>query len=327
MVKNKHLTEMVILLTTNLPKQGFTEMSEHTVVMPEKHKFTPEELMELLPDADFLISTFDYKVTDEMMEMAKNLKAIINFGVGFNNVDIAAAKRRGIPVTNTPIPVIEPTAEHAFTLMLAVSHRVAELDRRMREPNSDIEFGVMMNLGVAIYGKTLGIIGMGNIGSAVARRAAACGMKILYNKRHRLDPDVEHQYNATYVDVETLLKESDYVSLHCPYTPETHHIIDEHALSIMRDNAILINTARGACVDEAALVRALQSRKLFGAGLDVYEFEPRLTPELYKLNNVVLSPHIGTGTIDARIEMCHNCNRNINHFLAGEIDKMEIVNR
>lgn len=317
---------MNILLTTNLPREGFTEMSSHNVIMPEKHKFTPEEFLELIPEADFIISTFDYKITREMIMAGSKLKAIINFGVGFNNVDLKAASERNLIVTNTPLPVIEPTAEHAFTLMLAVSHRVAELDRRMRMPNSDIEFGVMMNLGVAIYGKTLGIIGMGNIGKSVARRASACGMKILYNKRHRLSPEEEKEYNATFVEVDELLRNSDYVSLHCPYTPETHHIIDEQAFAKMKDGAILINTARGACVDEAALVRALQNHKLFGAGLDVYEFEPKLTPELYTLDNVVLSPHIGTGTIDARIEMCHNCCRNIQYFLDGEYPKMDRVN-
>lgn len=317
---------MNILITTKLPREGFTEMANHYVIMPEKHKFTPEEFLALIPEADFIISTFDYKITREMIMAGTNLKAIINFGVGFNNVDLKAAGERNLIVTNTPLPVIEPTAEHAFTLMLAVSHRVAELDRRMRMPNSDIEFGVMMNLGVAIYGKTLGIIGMGNIGKSVARRASACGMKILYNKRHRLTPEEEKEYNATFVEVDELLRNSDYVSLHCPYTPETHHIIDEQAFQKMKDGAILINTARGACVDEAALVRALQSRKLFGAGLDVYEFEPKLTPELYTLDNVVLSPHIGTGTIDARIEMCHNCCRNIQYFLDGKYEKMDRVN-
>lgn len=317
---------MNILITTKLPREGFTEMANHYVIMPEKHKFTPEEFLALIPEADFIISTFDYKITREMIMAGTNLKAIINFGVGFNNVDLKAAGERNLIVTNTPLPVIEPTAEHAFTLMLAVSHRVAELDRRMRMPNSDIEFGVMMNLGVAIYGKTLGIIGMGNIGKSVARRASACGMKILYNKRHRLTPEEEKEYNATFVEVDELLRNSDYVSLHCPYTPETHHIIDEQAFLKMKDGAILINTARGACVDEAALVRALQNRKLFGAGLDVYEFEPKLTPELYTLDNVVLSPHIGTGTIDARIEMCHNCCRNIQYFLDGKYEKMDRVN-
>lgn len=317
---------MNILITTKLPREGFTEMANHYVIMPEKHKFTPEEFLALIPEADFIISTFDYKITREMIMAGTNLKAIINFGVGFNNVDLKAAGERNLIVTNTPLPVIEPTAEHAFTLMLAVSHRVAELDRRMRMPDSDIEFGVMMNLGVAIYGKTLGIIGMGNIGKSIARRASACGMKILYNKRHRLTPEEEKEYNATFVEVDELLRNSDYVSLHCPYTPETHHIIDEQAFLKMKDGAILINTARGACVDEAALVRALQSRKLFGAGLDVYEFEPKLTPELYTLDNVVLSPHIGTGTIDARIEMCHNCCRNIQYFLDGKYDKMDRVN-
>ena len=317
---------MNILLTTKLPIEGFTSISEHNIIMPENAKFTPDELTARLADADILLSTFDYKITAEMIASAPNLKLITNFGVGFNNVDIAAARDRGIPVTNTPGPVIEPTAEHAFTLMLAICHRTAELDRRMRQPNSDIEFGVMNNLGIAIYGKTLGIIGMGNIGQSIAGRAVACGMKIIYNNRRRLPEEIERRYNAQYVDLETLLRTSDFVSLNLPYTPDSHHIINEDTLSMMKQGAVLINTARGAHIDEAALVRHLRNGHLYGAALDVYEFEPKVTPELLELDNVVLSPHIGTGTIDGRIAMCHCCCDNINWFLRGEHDKMNRVN-
>jgi lactate dehydrogenase-like 2-hydroxyacid dehydrogenase len=210
--------------------------------------------------------------------------------------------------------------------MLAICHRTAELDRRMRQPNSDIEFGVMNNLGIAIYGKTLGIIGMGNIGQSIAGRAVACGMKIIYNNRRRLPEEIERRYNAEYVDLETLLRTSDFVSLNLPYTPDSHHIINEDTLSMMKQGAVLINTARGAHIDEAALVRHLRSGHLYGAALDVYEFEPHVTPELLELDNVVLSPHIGTGTIDGRIAMCHCCCDNINWFLHGEHHKMNRVN-
>lgn len=315
-----------VLVTTRLPREGFTRLDHYNLMIPSEPKFTPEDLMKLLPEADILIPTFDYQVTAAMIDVAQRLKLIANFGVGFNNVDIAAASARGIIVTNTPQPVIEPTAEHAFTLMLAISHRTAELDRRMRQPNSDIRFGVMDNLGIAIYGKTLGIIGMGNIGRSLAGRAAACGMKIIYHNRHRLPPEVETRCNATYTDIDTLLKTSDYVSLNMPYTPESHHIIDERALSMMKKGSVLINTARGACVDEEALVRYLNNGHLYGAALDVYEHEPKVSEGLLKADNVVLSPHIGTGTIDGRLAMCECCTDNILNFDAGRQEVMDRVN-
>lgn len=315
-----------ILITTRLPREGFSRLAGYNLTLPTEPKFTPAELMERLPDADILIATFDYPITAAMIAAAPRLKLIANFGVGFNNVDIAAASARGIIVTNTPQPVIEPTAEHAFTLMLAISHRTAELDRRMRIDNSNIQFGVMNNLGIAIYGKTLGIIGMGNIGRSLAGRAKACGMKIVYHNRHRLPDEIEQQYDATYLDLDTLLRTADYISLNMPYTPESHHIIDEHALSIMKKGAVLVNTARGACVDEEALVRYLNNGHLYGAALDVYEHEPKVSEGLLRADNVVLSPHIGTGTIDGRLAMCECCTDNILNFDSNRIDLMDKVN-
>lgn len=315
-----------ILITTKLPAKGFSRLSEYRLIIPETPKFSPEELINLLPEADVLISTFDYHVTAEMIANAPRLKLIANFGVGFNNVDIDTARTKSIVVTNTPLPVIEPTAEHAFTLMLAISHRIAELDRRLRIPDTDIRFGVMNNLGIAIYGKTLGIIGMGNIGQSLARRAHACGMKIIYHNRHRLNADIEAKYDAVYTDLETLLSTADYVSLNMPYTAESHHIINEKTLGLMKKGAVLINTARGACVDEEALVKYLKNGHLFGAALDVYEHEPQISKGLLEADNVVLSPHIGTGTIDGRLAMCECCTDNILNFYAGNFNLMDRVN-
>ena len=315
-----------VLVTTRLPREGFTRLTDYNVIFPETPKFIPNELLALLPEADILISTFDYPITKEMIAAAPRLGLIANFGVGYNNVDINAATERNIIVTNTPLPVIEPTAEHAFTLMLAISHRTAELDRRMREKDSNIEFGVMNNLGIAIYGKTLGIIGMGNIGRSLAARAKACGMTIVYHNRHRLAEDVERQYNATYLSLEALLRTSDFVSLNMPYTPESHHIINDETLSMMKRGAVLINTARGACVDEEALVKHLNNGHLYGAALDVYEHEPNVSEGLLRADNVVLSPHIGTGTIDGRLAMCECCTDNILNFDAGKVDLMDRVN-
>ena len=302
---------MRIAFTTELPAEGLTRLSEHELYVP-------------LSEADILVSTFDKPVTAEMITSAPHLKLITNFGVGFNNIDLDACRARGIRVTNTPQPVIEPTAELAFALMIAVARRVSEFDRRLREGTCQ-PFAVMNNLSHSLYGKTLGIIGMGRIGQSLARRAVAGGMKVIYHNRHRLPKDIEAQYDARYVDFTSLLQDSDYVSLNLPYTPEVHHLIGKQELGMMRRSAYLINTARGAHIDEQALVEALQSGIIAGAAMDVYEHEPQITPALLKLPNVVLSPHTGTGTWEGRIAMCHNVEDNILAFLNNELNKMNIV--
>lgn len=318
---------MKILFTTKLPIEGYGRLKDDELIMPESPKFDLEEVKSRITDCDILVSTFDYAISKELINSAPKLRYIANFGVGFNNVDIAAASERNIVVTNTPAPVIEPTAEHAFSLMLGISHRVAELDRKMREKNSTITFGVMNNLGVAIYGKTLGIIGMGNVGQSLARRAKACGMTILYHNRNRVNIDIEQSLGARLVSLEELLSQSDYISLNMPYSPYSHHIINASTLQLMKPSAIIINTARGACIDEAALVKALQEKHIWGAALDVYEFEPKITPELLELDNVLLSPHIGTGTIDGRIAMCECVSDNILAFKDNKWAAMNIVNK
>ena len=184
---------------------------------------------------------------------------------------------------------------------------------------------VMNNLSHSLYGKTLGIIGMGRIGQALARRAVASGMQIIYHNRHRLSDEIEQKHHATYVDFQTLLQDSDFVSLNLPYTPEVHHIIGKPELGMMKRSAYLINTARGAHVDEAALVEALKSGIIAGAALDVYEFEPKISEELLTLPNVVLSPHTGTGTWEGRIAMCENVTDNILAFAEGRTKDMDIV--
>lgn len=302
---------MRIAFTTELPAEGLTRLNEHKLYVP-------------LSEADILVSTFDKPVTAEMIASAPHLKLITNFGVGFNNIDLDACRARGIRVTNTPQPVIEPTAELAFALMIAVARRVSEFDRRLREGTCQ-PFAVMNNLSHSLYGKTLGIIGMGRIGQSLARRAVAGGMKVIYHNRHRLPEDIEAQYDARYVDFTSLLQDSDYVSLNLPYTPEVHHLIGKQELGMMRRSAYLINTARGAHIDEQALVEALQSGIIAGAAMDVYEHEPQITPALLELPNVVLSPHTGTGTWEGRIAMCHNVEDNILAFLNNELNKMNIV--
>ena len=303
---------MKIAFTTILPEEGFTRLREHQLYAP-------------LEEAGVLVSTFDKPVTREMIESAPNLQLVTNFGVGFNNIDLEACRERGIRVTNTPQPVIEPTAELAFALMHDVARRTAEFDRKLREGKAE-PFGVMNNLSHSLYGKTLGIIGMGRIGQALARRAVAAGMTVIYhNRRPIANSQSPIADQARYVSKEELLQTADFVSLNLPYTPEVRHLIGAAELEMMKSSAYLINTARGAHVDEKALVEALKAGEIAGAAMDVYEHEPKIHPELLKLDNVVLSPHTGTGTWEGRIAMCENVCDNILAFINNEIDKMNIV--
>ena len=304
---------MKIAFTTSLPAEGFARLEQHTLYVP-------------LEEAEVLVSTFDKPVTREMIMSAPNLKLVTNFGVGFNNIDLEACRERGIRVTNTPQPVIEPTAELAFALMHDVARRTAEFDRKLRQGTAE-PFGVMNNLSHSLYGKTLGIIGMGRIGQALARRAVASGMTIIYHNRRPLGDEAMKLlgYEAKYISLEELLETADFVSLNLPYTPEVKHIIDGKALRMMKPTAYLINTARGAHVDEEELVKALKDGEIAGAAMDVYEHEPKIHPELLELDNVVLSPHTGTGTWEGRIAMCENVCDNILAWEKQELNKMNIV--
>ena len=304
---------MQIAFTTLLPAEGFARLSEHTLYVP-------------LQEADVLVSTFDKPVTREMIMSAPHLQLVANFGVGFNNIDLDACRERGIRVTNTPNPVIEPTAELAFALMHDVARRTAEFDRKLREGKAE-PFGVMNNLSHSLYGKTLGIIGMGRIGQALARRALAAGMTVIYHNRRPLGDEAMRRLGneVKYVTKDELLMEADFVSLNLPYTPEVKHLIGARELKMMKKSAYLINTARGAHVDEEALVKALKEGEIAGAAMDVYEHEPQIHPELLTLDNVVLSPHTGTGTWEGRIAMCENVCDNILAWISNELDKMNIV--
>ena len=317
--------KMKIAFTTELPKEGFRRLAERGF----GEWVLVEDMREEWKEAEILVSTFDYHVPREMIEAMPHLRLIANFGAGYNNIDLDACLERGIRVTNTPQPVIEPTAELAFALMIDVARRVSEFDRAVRSQPSEVShfegFGVMRNLSHSLYGKTLGIIGMGRIGQALARRALASGMRILYFNRHKLPVETEQKYEATYVDFQTLLQDSDFVSLNLPYTPEVHHLIGKPELGMMKRSAYLINTARGAHVHEEALVEALKSGIIAGAAMDVYEHEPAISSELLTLPNVVLSPHTGTGTWEGRIAMCENVTDNILAFIQNDIQGMNIV--
>lgn len=312
------MTKKKVLISYRLLDEGLEELREKCeVTMPETGSFSKEELMALLPQYDALLSNFSLTIDKDIIDAGGDrLKIISNYAVGYNNIDINYAQQKGIAVCNTPDPVIEPTAELAYALMGCAARRLAEDDRKIRVPNG-LKWGTFENLGVGMYGKTLGIIGMGRIGQAIARRASAGGMRIVYYNRHRLHYKIEQDYNAEYLSFDELLCQSDFVALSTPLTDETRHLIDAKALAKMKPSAILVNTARGAVIDEHALVEALQNRTIRGAALDVFENEPVVTEALYHLDNVVLSPHCGTATVDARIEMARFAANNILNFFSG----------
>lgn len=304
---------MKILVTYNIPRQAFQDIpADWQLIFPEGEEMTKEELLRELADCDVLLPIFHSStpINQEIIDAGKKLKLISNYGVGYNNIDVRYARSKNIAVTNTPKAVNNPTAELAMALMLDAARRVSECNTRIRTEKESM-WGTMRNLGFTLEGQTLGIVGMGSIGKNVARKAEAFGMKIIYHNRNTEVPGYRR------VGLDTLLKEADFISLHTPLTEETRHLIDARALSLMKSTAILINTARGAVIDEAALTKALKDHKIAGAALDVFEHEPHITGELYDLPNVVLTPHIGTGTINTRIAMGVEAVSNIRNFFAG----------
>ena len=310
---------MKILVTYDMFREGFTELeSKYDVTFPEGRDFTYEEVYAMIPEYDVLCSMFDFPVNKELIDHAPNLKLIANYAVGYNNIDVAYALQKGLTVANSPDPVTAPTANLALGLMIDAARRVTECDRKLRTLRKAMKVGVLENLGVNITGKVLGIIGMGRIGKALAKRANACGMEVIYHNRRQLYIEEETRLNVTYVSKEELLERADFVSLNAPYTPETYHINGAEELKRMKNSAILINTARGPLVDEAALVEALKSGEIRGAGLDVFEDGDYPMEELLEMDNVVLTPHIGTQTTETRILMARTVCNNVIGFLEGD---------
>jgi glyoxylate reductase len=259
------------------------------------------ELIERLQGRGGLICQIIATVDDEVLAVP-GLKVVCNVAVGFNNIDVAAARRRGVVVTNTPDVLTETTADFAWALLMAAGRRVVEADRYARSGQWKVWKWDLL-WGADIHGKTLGVVGFGRIGRAVARRALGFGMRVLYHDAMPADAATERELRATACDLDTLLREADFVTLHTLLSPETRHLINERTLRLMKKTAVLVNAARGPVVDEAALVRALTEGWIAGAGLDVFEDEPRIHPGLLPLANVTLAPHIGSATNDTRIAM------------------------
>ena len=285
-------------------------LKDWNVIFPEGKKFEEEDFLNEIIDADVIVSVFGHKLNNSMLDKAEKLKMIANYGAGYDNVDIDYCNKRGILVTNCPDPVTEPTAELAFGLMLAVVRNIVDMNIKLRS-DERLQWGVMRNLSSTLVGKKIGIVGMGAIGKAIARRAVASGMDVYYHNRNRLQKEIESNYNATWLPFDELLKQSDIVSLNVPLTSETIGLIGERELKLMKKSAFLINTARGAVIKEQELIIALKNGEIAGAGLDVFENEPKIPIELFELPNVVLMPHLGSATMEAREEMSRVVAHNI----------------
>jgi glyoxylate reductase len=276
-----------------------------------------EDLFAEIHDADAILCLLTEEIDGELLNNARRLKVIANMAVGYDNIDLAEATRRGIPVTNTPGVLTETTADTAMALILSTARRIVEADRYVRDGKWTISWSPMMMVGTDVHGKTLAIYGLGRIGEALAKRARGFDMKIIYYSASR-KPGLEAKYGMEYVSLEEALSRCDFLSIHVPLRPETRHSIGAHELSLMKETAYLINTSRGQVVDQAALVEALGQHRIAGAGLDVFEEEPvpRSSP-LLGMNNVVLLPHIGSGSKETRTSMAVMAAENIASALKG----------
>ncbi len=321
-----------VFVTREIPERGLSKIREHFEVDLWTDEAPPPKdvIIERVRDVDALVSLLTDPIDAEVFDAAPKLRIVSQYAVGYDNIDVKEATKRGIYVTNTPGVLTETVADFTFALMLAVARRVVEADKYVREGRWKVAWHPLMMLGSDVYGRTLGIVGMGRIGSAVARRAKGFGMRILYYDSVRRE-ELERELGAEFVDLDRLLEESDYVSLHVPLTPETYHLIGEEQLRKMKPTAFLINTARGKVVDQKALYRALKEGWIAGAGLDVFEQEP-IPPDdpLLKLDNVVLAPHAASASHETRSRMAEMVAENLIAFLNGKVPpnlvNKEVVN-
>ncbi|MGI6147457.1 MAG: D-glycerate dehydrogenase [Firmicutes bacterium] len=318
-----------VFVTCPIPEAGLDVLrgAVDMEVNMDDRVLTRQELLAGVADADGLLCQLADVVDESVLAAAPRLRAIANYAVGYNNIDIAAATDRRIAVTNTPGVLTETTADLTWALILAVARRVVEGDAMVRQGRFR-GWAPRLLLGGDVYGRVLGVVGMGRIGQAVARRARGFGMKVLYYDRSGISSSLETELGATRVSLEELLRESDFVSLHVPLTPETRHLIGREQLAMMKRTAYLVNTARGPVVDEAALAQALAAGELAGAGLDVYENEPEVHPGLLGLDNVVLLPHLGSATVDTRERMAVMAAESLLDVLEGREPRAgNLVNR
>ncbi len=309
-----------VVVTGKIPAVALERLrAEHTVdAWEDESPIARDELLKRVAGADAIVSLLTEKIDAELLDAAgKQLRSVSNVAVGYNNIDVPACRERNVLVTNTPGVLTDATADIAMALILMSTRRLAEGERVIRA-QQPWQWGMFYMLGSSIQGSQLGIVGMGQIGAAVARRARAFGMTIAYTKRSPLDAETAKELNATHMELEELLTTSDVVSLHCPYSPETHHLMNASTIGKMKKSAYLINTARGPVVDEEALATALQQGKIAGAGLDVFEKEPTVHQALIGLDNAVLIPHLGSATVETRTAMANLAVTNALAVLSGE---------
>ncbi len=309
---------MKIALTRRIPEPGVSRLAEagELWMWPHDRDMTPEELLTEALDAEILASLPTNIINGRLMDARPGLKLIANFAVGFNNIDVEAARARGIIVTNTPGVLTEATADMALALMLDASRRMSEGDRLVRR--GDFRgISPEFHLGLDMEDKVLGIYGLGRIGAAVTRRAQAFGLRVIYHNR-RPNPEYEAELGIRYVSFEELLSESDFISINTPLTPETTHRFTLKEFGAMKDTAVLVNTGRGPIIKEDDLAEALERRMIYAAGLDVYEFEPEVNKRLLRLENVVLAPHLGSATVRTRRRMAELVADNVEAFVRGE---------
>jgi len=309
-----------ILITGRIPDDVLRGLKQRFEVEAnlEDRPMDRGRVLQAIADKEGLISLVGDSIDMELLDRAPRLRMIAQIAVGYDNVDVAAATARGIPVSNTPDVLTDATADLTFALILALSRRIVELDGRVRR--GEFKFWApMLFLGREVTGKTLGIVGFGRIGQAVAQRAKGFRMRVLYNDPRKVDPDLERELNAEPVDLGSLLSEADFVCIHVSLSEETRHLIGQAELALMKPKAYLINVARGPAVDEKALVEALRAGRIAGAGLDVYENEPALAPGLVELENVVLLPHVGSATLETRVKMASLAAENLRAGLEGRV--------
>jgi len=309
-----------LFMTRKIPERGLKKIKEHFEVdlWPEEAPPPKEVIIERVKDVDALVPLLTDPIDAEVMDSAPKLRIISQYAVGYDNIDVNAATKRGIYVTNTPGVLTETVADFTMALMMAIARRVVEADKYIRQGKWKVGWHPLYFLGTDLYGATLGIVGLGRIGSAVARRAKGFDMKILYYDVVRRE-DLEKELGAKFVDLDTLLKESDFVTLHVPLTPKTKDLIGERELKLMKPTAYLINTSRGKVIDEKALIKALKEGWIAGAALDVFYQEP--TPPdnpLLELNNVVVAPHIASASLETRSRMAEIVAENLIAFKEGK---------
>ena len=306
-----------ILVAGQIPEVGLQLLRDHEVEMYDKEELIGiEELVARVKDKDALLSLLSTKVPKEVIDAAPHLKIIANYGAGYDNIDYKYAVEKDVAVTNTPKVSTEATAELTFAILLAAARRIPEGDTLCRTVGFN-GWAPLFFLGREVYGKTIGIIGLGEIGKAVARRAKAFGMNIVYTGPSR-KYGAEQELGATYVTLEELLQTADFITINCAYNPKLHHMIDEEQFRLMKKTAYIINAARGPIMNESALAQALETKEIEGAALDVFEFEPKITDKLKELTNVVLTPHIGNATVETRDAMAEMAVRNILAVLDGD---------